>query len=176
MGLNKEVRDFFTDRINRVLNEKRENLMKNVEDKKVKAKTLELFCEKFGQEDLPKAWLSFEGKEKALRAEKEILSNRTINLIGLSRGEIAGEYSRYSNNSMSDLENRASNLFKNEAMLKLYPDIVPQLEKIDVIKDDIHGSVLLATTEPKLVAILTKLLNNYGGEINELLALIPNQE
>ena len=58
----------------------------------------------------------------------------------------------------------------------MYPKEVKKLALIDTIKEDVRGAVLLSTTEPKLVRALTKLLENYGGEIVELIKLIPTIE
>jgi hypothetical protein len=64
-------------------------------------------------------------------------------------------------------------LFKRQVQDALYPNVMVQVDKIEAIKEDVTGCVLLATTEPKLVVSMTKLLENYGGDIKELLALIP---
>jgi len=173
MGLNKEVRDFFKGRINRVLNERLERITEPINDEDLQASALSMFCSKHGIEGIPARWEKFEAKEKKLEAEKRELQNEIATAFGEAKVDInTYSYSR-THYDFSTLKSKALCLFKDDAMLELYPEIVPQIEKIALIKEDVQGAVLLATTENKLVDMLTRLLNNYGGEIKELLAMIP---
>jgi len=171
MGLNKETRDFFTNRINKVLDAKLEKLTENVSKDKIEQNSLDMLCKKFGAEDLVNSWRTLEASEKTLHERKSRLENETAILIEKATGKDNNSY--YRRDNFSSMRSVAKELFEKEAMLNLYPKIVPEIEKIENIKEDVQGTVLLATTEPKLVETLTKVLNKYGGDISELLSFIP---
>jgi len=173
MGVNRETREFFTGRINEQLDEQLAEVNKYVDKDLVKNKAIELFCEKAGDKELMKSWSTFNKKEKELEAEKEILQSRTNDATEKITGERSGSYSRPTSDTVVSQANRN---FSESAMSILYPEIIPEIEKIDAVRKDIQGAVLLATTEPKLVKALTTVLTNYGGDISSILNVLPKME
>lgn len=171
MGLNAEVRNFFTGRINKVLSKKRDEVLRAIDKKKVKDEVLARFGSQYEARELIHYWQKFVEDKKALDARQSDLEHATRSLLG----KINPGYYGYSTPSFETLAGKASELFKDEVEAELYPDVKSQLEKLDKIQEDVQGVVLLATTEPKLVSALTKVLENYGGEIKELLELLPKE-
>ena len=175
MGLNREVRDFFTNRINGVLNKKLETVREPVDADKVESEVVKMFCEEYGLEDVPARWGKM--KEQKNQADlKEKVLKRKISEVFVDNGWAQGGSRNYCycpSQDMDAIVRKALLLFKDTAMVKLYPNVVPEVEKIEAMKQNVHASVLLATTERKLVALLTELLENYGGDMKELTELLP---
>jgi hypothetical protein len=170
MSLNREVRDFFTSRINRVLDEKIKEVKKPVDVKLVEKKAIDLFTNKFSPVILAGRYEELEEKQKKIYEAKKQLSE-DIRFALLKSGD---EFPTYRTDfSMSEVTYRAKRLFEKQLMEEMYPGVQEEVAKIEAIKDDVQGTVLISTTEPKLVAALTQLLKNYGGDISELLNLIP---
>jgi len=173
MGLTKEVREFFTGRIYKVLDAKVSELMKPVDAKKVEKTAVDMFCSKysFDKNLMDRAQKNKQLKEQLEKDEQKLAYDmrEALNASGANWGN-------YYCVNFSNVEARAIEMFKREVQDALYPNVMAQVEKVEAIKDDVTGCVLLATTEPKLVVSLTKLLENYGGDIKELLALIPKQQ
>jgi hypothetical protein len=168
MSLTKEVRDFFTNRINVVLDAKIEKLLEQVDDDKVEENSISRFCEKWNAGILSARWQKYTQQTDMLEKEKDKLKKETEELLKTAKHS-CGYYACY-----GDLKNAALRDHKDEVMDALYPDINPQIKKIKAMRDNVQGAVLLSTTEAKLVTTLNTLLHEYGGEIDELLALIPN--
>jgi hypothetical protein len=170
MGLNREVRDFFTSRINRVLDEKIKEVRKPVDTKLVEKKAIELFTKKYSPVILAGRWEELDEKEKKIREEKKQLSEDIRHAL-IKSGESLSSYR--TDYLMSDVSYRAKCLFEKDIMAEMYPGVLEEVARIEAIKEDVQGTVLISTTEPKLVEALNKLLMNYGGDISELLKLIP---
>lgn len=169
MGLNKETRDFFTGRINRVLDEKLKNARKNIDEDKLQAHCIELLCKKTGfSASKIERYKQIQNEKSKLEEEANEISDEACNAL-----RKLGHYNPYRYNSIENVLEEANKKFEEDALNALYPEVVPLIKKIETIKEDVHATVLLATTEPKLVAKLSELLKNYGGDISELLKLIP---
>lgn len=169
MGLNREVRDFFTNRISKVLDNKLAEINKGVDEKKVKQEAIARFCKKWEIENLQTRWQKNEQQIKTAEDEKKKLQDE----VGQAMRKSGESYGSYTTFDFSYIERTAEREFEADVMAELYPNVVPQIKKIELMKEDVQSAVLLATTEPVLVKTLTSLLTNYGGEIKELLALIP---
>ena len=169
MGLNKEVRDFFTSRINRVLDARLKVVMQDVDTDEVESAAYNMFVSKYGGDGLLERSQKVDELRKQADTEEKAIQNELEIVF-----ENAGESKPYwRSDYMSTVKRTASQEFKNDAMGKLYPTVVPELEKIAKLKDDVQGAVLLATTEPKLLKLLTMVLKNYGGDIDDLLEVLP---
>jgi len=172
MGLTKEVRDFFTNRITTLLDTKIKQITRNVSEKKVLAVAMERFCEDCGLD--PQAVSRYNAIKKQ-REELEQEGNRIAQQVAdaLQKSNKVN-YSYW--NAIDALEKEVQRKYRDAVIADLYPDVPPQLEKIQKIKDDVQGVVMLATTETKLVSRLTAVLTKYGGDISELLEYIPSQD
>jgi len=171
MGLTVRVQNFFINKIFVALNSQLEKITENVNQDKVKALSLEILCKKHGAENLVSSWQALEAEEKVLKNKKDRLEEETASIIEKASGKENNSY--YRRDSFSSLQGVAKELFEAKAMLELYPKIVPQIKEIEDCKQDVEGAVLLATTEPKLLATLNQVLNNYGGDISKLMKKIP---
>jgi len=175
MGLNKEVREFFNSKINAVLDKKLEEIKETVDRERVKQICLKKLCDKAGIK------MELLDELQTLQDEITKLNSRQSDVQSEIRSKlreinVTFDFYGYSNINYNAVRAQAVNRLENDVLVEYYPDVGPQVEKIQCIKDDVYGSILLATTERKLVSTLTKLLTNYGGDISELLELIPEQE
>jgi hypothetical protein len=173
MGLTKEVRDFFTNRILSLLDAKIQQITKNVNEKKVQDISMERFCEDWGLD--PQSVSRY----NAIKKQRDELENEAQEIAqdvadALCKATKTRNYSHWS--AIDNLKDVVSSKYRNVVIADLYPDVPPQLEKIQKIKGDVQAVVMLSTTETKLVARLTAVLQKYGGDIQELLDYIPNQE
>lgn len=173
MGLTKEVRDFFTNRIMVLLDAKIQQITRNVNEKKIQDISMERFCEDWGLD--PQAV----SRHNSIQKQRETLEQEANEILddianALNKASGGRNYSRWS--AIDNLKSFVAQKYRNVVVEDLYPDVPPQLEKIQKIKDDVQGVVMLSTTETKLVARLTSVLQKYGGDIAELLEYIPNQE
>lgn len=172
MGLTKEVRDFFTNRITALLDAKIKQATRNVSEKKVLTISMERFCEDYGLD--PQAVSRY----NAIRTERDELEkegNRIAQDVANALGKATKtNYSYW--NAIDSLQGTVLTKYRDAVIADLYPDVPPQLEKIQKIKDDVQAVVMLATTETKLVNRLTAVLQKYGGGIPELLEYLPDQD
>lgn len=188
MGLTKEVRDFFTERIHKVLNAKLEAINKQINERQVQLIAIQKFCEKW---DLPLDIVAQAQKlvkeEERIDAEQNKLKQKVESAISKARtlaherGEKDNPFNRYNSyygmkGSVEQLKDVSFAEYRDEIIGELHPDLLPQIKKIEKIKDEAQSVVMLSTTEAKLVLKLSKLLKNYGGDISELLELIPDLE
>lgn len=172
MGLTKEVRDFFTNRITVLLDTKIQKIMEKVSNKKVLAVSMERFCDDWGLDPLAVSnYHSIKKQIKDLEQEANDIAQDVANAL---QKATKVNYSYWS--SVDALEKEVQGKYRDAVIADLYPDVPPQLEKIQKIKDDVQAVVMLATTETKLVNRLTAVLQKYGGDIQELLDYIPSQE
>lgn len=172
MGLTSETRNYFVTKINAVLDRKIAKASEGIDQNRVAEVAVKRFCEKVGLDKrLTDRWYAIQKEQETLREEESEIERKVEKAL---RNAKRPEECRYGHN-ITYIEDYALANVKGEVIAELYPEIYAEVRKIELIKEDVYGSVLLATTEPKLVAILTKLLNNYGGDISELLALIPKQ-
>lgn len=171
MGLTKEVREFFTNKINAVLNTRREVIEERIDENLVKQEATKRFLEKFGGVTELARWRKNVQQSAELSKERSKLKNILEKIL-----DEAGCYRPYINDDKENpFESKAKDLFEKKVKADLYPAEMEQIRHLDKIANDVQGAVLLATTEPKLVLTLNKLLNNYGGEITELLDILPKE-
>jgi wobble nucleotide-excising tRNase len=172
MGLTKEVRDFFTNRITALLDTKIKQITRNVSEKKVLAMATERFCEDYGLD--PQAISRYNAIKKQ-RDELEKEANRIAqDVADVLQKATKVSYSYW--HSIDNFEGVVSSKYRDAVIADLYPDVPPQLEQINKIKNDVQAVVMLATTETKLVNRLTAVLQKYGGGIPELLEYLPEQD
>jgi hypothetical protein len=172
MGLTKEVRNFFTGRINRLLDTKLQAIKSKIDKKKV---TNQSVSKLFAGIKLSPALLS---RYEQIKEQQELLSKEQQDIKTLICDGVQKEYPksgiyRYANDFVEEVERVAEREFGQEIVGELYPELVPQIEQIERIKEDVESVVLLSTSETKLVGRLTEVLKKYGGDIQELLDFIP---
>ena len=172
MGVTRDVKDWFINRINKVLDEKLESIMEKVDNTAIDTEIIKRFGEKCNDKTLYARWLISEAQESKWRSDRNDLEKETRAVMD----NIDGEVHHYYGYSASGVKDVAKSIFKKEVLKDIYPNVVPQIEQIEKIKEDVTGVVLLASSEPKLVDTLTKVLQKYGGEITELLDLIPKND
>ena len=169
MGVTKDVRDFFTRRINKVLDERLKVIMRDVDVAEVEETAYDMFVRKFGGSGLLERANKVEAQRQQADAEERAIQNELENVFAN-----AGESKPYwRSDYMTSVKCIALEKFRDEAMLKLYPAVVPEAVKIAKLRDDVQGVVICATTEPKLLKLLTVVLKNYGGDIDDLLEVLP---
>lgn len=173
MGLIKETRDFFTNRIFKVLDEKKEKIYKGIDEEKVKKLCVSKLEKECGLEGIFERYKKLEEEKSDLDKKERKLSNEILNgLTGIGKTGLG----YYSFNRLFDaFKEIATDTFEKDVLDGLYPKEQCELRDIQKLKEDVRGVVLLATTEPKLVASLNKVLKNYGGDIDELLELLPKE-
>lgn len=172
MGLTKEVRDFFTLRIIGILDAKIAEATKGVDFKKVRQLAVSRFCDKWelAEENLIR-YEELIKEIKTLEDEKEELSS----LFQKTLRKAGKPVSYYSNTTADDIEKTAEEQERKDIIKELYPSVPAEIEKLEKIKNDIQGVVMLATTETKLVNRLSAVLEKYGGDVKELLDYIPKE-
>lgn len=171
MGLNSEVRNFFTNRINTVLYKKLEEVRKQVDKEAVANECVARYTAKYDRigSSLPERIRLIQTMRDDLEEREKELSK---DFLAMCRKENP-HFNYYSTITPEALKSKAMDTFRAEVVDEWYPEIAKEETKINRIKEDVQGAVLLATTETKLVKSLTKVLENCGGDISELLALIP---
>jgi hypothetical protein len=172
MGLTKEVRDFFTNRINVLLDAKIAKITEKVSNKKVFAVATERFCQDWGLD--PQATQRYYAIKKQREELETELNNIAQDVANALQKATKVNHSHW--NAIDNLEGIVTKLYRNAVIADLYPDVLPQLEKIEKIKGDVQSVVLLSTTETKLIQRLTSVLKKYGGDIQELLEYLPEQD
>lgn len=170
MGLTKEVRDFFTNRINAVLDKRMTEVMQNVSKEKVANEAVARWCEKYGIENILVRNQKLEQKEEMLRRERSEFTDKLESAYLRATGK-AIRWGAY-----DSVIEQAQKEFEPAIMKEWHPVESETVERINHMKDNVQATVLLATTEPKLVTALNSLLKNYGGEIDELLDVLPPTE
>jgi hypothetical protein len=174
MGLTKEVRDFFTGRIVRLLDAKLQTIYEQIDRKKVSNQAVVKLFEKIGlSADILTRIMQIEQERDRLYQEQTDIKNLVFS--GIEKAFPKNNFSRYTSNSdvAGNVEDFAKKHFENEVLEELYPALVPQIKQIAHIKEDVESVVLLSTSETKLVQRLTAVLQKYGGDIQELLDYIP---
>lgn len=172
MGLTKEVRDFFTGRINRLLDTKLQAIREKIDSNKVTNQSVSKFLE--GAKISPALLTRYE----QIEAQRGLLEKEQQDIKALVFDALQKQYPksgiyRYSSSFVNEIERCAEKEFEQKVIAELYPELVPQIAQIARIKEDVAGVVLLSTTETKLVSRLTEVLKKYGGDIQELLDFIP---
>lgn len=172
MGLTKEVRDFFTGRINRLLDAKLQAIKEKIDKSNV---TNQAVAKLFGSVNLSPSLLT---RYVQIENQRDLLSKEQQDIKTLVFDAVQKEYPRlgiyrYTNNFVDEVEGFARTAFEKKVLEELYPELVPQMAQIERIKEDVGSVVLLSTSEAKLVQRLTAVLEKYGGEISELLDYIP---
>jgi hypothetical protein len=172
MGLTKEVREFFTKRINRLLNEKLEAVYAQIDKKAIQTQAVSRFLVELGVPVTAiSRYVKIEEERSRLSAEQQDIKNYVFDAVQKKYPQ-CGFY-RYANNFENEVERIATHLFENKVLAEVHPDLVPQIAQINRIKEDVESVVLLSTSETKLVSRLTEVLKKYGGDISELLDYIP---
>lgn len=166
MALTNQVRNFFKARIQKALDEKKAVVEARLASKvDIDGEAVKRFVAKNACEDV----LVAIQKRKELKLEKDRLQNELdINCKALrGRFDALGMEYRYDDEFESRLKWQALLKYKNEILAE-HPEEVAELKRLDAMRDDIEGAILLATTEQKLLASLTKLLERYGADLGDL--------
>lgn len=171
MGLTKEVRDFFVNRINGVLDKKAQDILKVVDEKEVKAEVIKRFAEKTKAGYLYQELIQITGELEAIEKRADALRSE----LSKKLNEAGVNHNPYYRGIAETFESMANRDFKDAVLKEKYPEQFKEIEKIENLKSNVQACVLLATTEPKLVSTLNKLLNSYGGDIEELLSVLPKE-
>jgi hypothetical protein len=174
MGLTKEVRDFFTNRITALLDAKIQKITAKMSNKKILEVSMERFCEDWGLDpEIVSRYNAIKKQKETLEKESSKISNDVYAAI---QKATSGRSGCYWSNAVEALDGAVLEKYRDAVIADLYPEATPQLEKIQKIKDDVQAVVMLATTETKLVNRLTAVLTKYGGDMTELLEYIPSQD
>jgi len=170
MGLTKDVKDFFAGKINAVLDARLENVSKGIDNKAVDEHCLKIFLKSNRVETEYNELIQVKKEISNLKQKEVELTEVLGGAIKATKGDL---YHFYGSEVLITVKNLAKLLHKNDVLAVTYPDVYNEIVKIKAIQDDVQGVILLATTESKLVERLTKVLNKYGGDIGELLEMLP---
>lgn len=172
MGLTKEVRDFFTGRINRLLNAKLKAINEQIDQKQVNKQALEIVLHQSG---VPTAvfsrYVKIQEEQGALRQEGQEI--RSLIYSKAQKAFPKDGIQSYHEDVIKEIGDFAVRKFGEKIIADQYPQLVEEISKIKRIKEDVESVVLLSTTEAKLVERLTTVLKKYGGDILELKDYIP---
>lgn len=113
---------------------------------------------------------------QAMQAEEEeVLAKKRKDALN---EEIASALTKVNLNSYYRCNARcltatASNKFKDAVIAENFPAQKAELDRIAKLREQVEGAVYFATTDAKLIANLTALLERFGGELeDELKAVI----
>ncbi len=173
MGLSKEVKNFFLRKINEVLDARIKEAYKGIDDKAVDAHCLNIFLKEHRIEKEYNEIIQVKNDIKKLENRKDELQNILGKEINSEKGYGSGYY--WGSNIENVIENTAIEKYKADTLKTIYPIAHAEAEKLKAIRDDAEGVILLATSEPKLIERLNKVLKKYGGEIEELLDFLPEE-
>lgn len=173
MGLSREVRDFFTGRINRLLDKKLEDIHSKIDRKAIRSQAVTRLLVDIS---VPVTILD---RFSEIKAEKERLESEEQEIKELISSSVAKVYPkggvyRYASNFLAEVDSFASREYEDKILKEVYPELATEIDKINHIKEDVASVVLLSTSETKLVQRLTTVLQKYGGDISELRDYIPD--
>lgn len=172
MGLTKEVREFFTGRINRLLNAKLEKINELIDRTFVRRQALELVCAEAGiSSSAISRYEKIQEEQRALAEEEREIRNMIYSKV--EKAFPKSSLSTYRDDVIKEVEGFAARQFENKVLEANYPELVKEINKINLVKEDVQSVVLLSTSETKLVQRLTAVLKKYGGDISELSEYIP---
>lgn len=172
MGLTNDVKVFFTRKINGALDVKISKAMAGVDTSKVEQKARQMFVDRFGGGDLLEQYAKLEQAQKEISAKIEKLRSEMRQTV-IDSG---GSCSYYNSDVHISLDGAQKQTFKNEALAELYPDVVPVVAQLEALKGNVEGAILLASTERKLVNSLVSVLSKFGGDVSDIIALLPDDD
>lgn len=173
MGLTKEVREFFTGRINRLLNTKLEEIYDKIDRKAVRAQAVTRLLMDIGVSvTILSRYNQIEAERSRLYDEEQEIKN--LFFSSLEKAYPKNNAYRFANDFPQEVESFAVRKFEDKILGEVHPELVVEINKINHIKEDVSSVVLLSTSETKLIQRLTAVLNKYGGDISELLDYVPD--
>jgi hypothetical protein len=171
MSVTNQVRDYFTGRIYKVIDEKTKELREQIDQKKVNQLAIELVLKQLGIPEAMKEHEHIKKLEKQVKDKETALKNK----IGKAMNEDTGnEYMCWRDDKWQEVVN-VSGKHSKALTAELYPEQQKSLAHLQKIRDSVTESVMLATTEQKLVAALNKLVEQYSNEVDGLSNLVINK-
>jgi hypothetical protein len=172
MGLTKEVRDFFTGRINRLLDAKLAKVEEQIDQKQVRKQALELVCAEAGVSPSSiTRYAKIQEEQAALQEEEREL--RSLIYSKVKKAFPKASICDYRDDVVNEVSGFAVREFEDKILEEQYPQLVEEIAKIKLVKEDVESVVLLSTSETKLVQRLTAVLQKYGGDMPEIIQYIP---
>jgi hypothetical protein len=174
MALSNSVKQFFINRIHKVLEDKIKEVRSKIDQNQVKDQAYYFLVQKTGNENLFSEYDQVIANLKDLEKREETLRHQISKTIKANIGSSPSNY--YRNDTYADeIRDFAVRLFGKDAATGLYPEYQAEIERLEALMPDVEGAVLLSTTEPNLRYALTQLLQRYGGDLSSIENMIPSQ-
>ncbi len=166
MGLTNQVRDFFTNRIKEALKEKQDavetKIRTGVNIRKEAVAVLDKEYPQFDVLNKLQEYSELKKQEDALDKKMEIANVELRDIL-----QALGGYC-YSSSRAESITEIAEKKYKDAIIKERFPEEWAQIQTIKNAERDVEGAILLATTEQKLIATLTKVLERYGASLGDL--------
>lgn len=168
MGITNEVKNYFKNRIKNVLDEKKSKIMREIKSKiDIEDKALLILDANTKEYNIIEA-ISDYNELKEAKDKIDSKFEEAANLLGDIGEEIgAGTSYRYTDR-VGLITKKAVELYEEEIISREYPEQFLELCAIAEAERNSEVAIMLATTEPKLVTSLTKVLESYGGTLGDL--------
>lgn len=173
MGLSKEVRDFFTNKIQNVIDGKIKDAKKNIDEEAVLDESVRRMEKHYGLAGMKEKWMELEEEEAVLKKAQD--ETRFAIREALQKNPKNRWLSNWNCDSDRILQ-VAREEFYADVMKETYPETMKEIAKLEAMTNEVYGAVLLATTERKLLENLRTLLTNYGGDIDDIWAVLPKSQ
>jgi hypothetical protein len=167
MSLSKEVRTFFTSKIFVAIDAKIATLKEQTDSAEINRMAIKRYCDKNGLSDIPAMHAEIEKLEEKVKAKKDVMNTKIKNALSPKYSY----YACYNDNQYRELTGKAISEFSKTIKEEKYPDQIAEIKRLQEMRDDVNGKVLLATTEPKLVATMKTLVEKYGNYLGVTIEL-----
>lgn len=174
MSLSNSAKQFFINRITQVLDEKIKNEMTGIDRKKVDEHGLSRLISDAGMED---KFAEFKDTIEKIESIEKITEELREEIAKAIDSIFRFSYPSYHSNRsfIDDLKEFAKNHYYDKAMNELYPEQTAEINRLQDMKKDVEGAVLLSTTTPNLRYALTRLLQKYGGDLSSIEQMLPEE-
>lgn len=176
-GLKASVQQFFRNLIFKALDAKIEAIRSVVDNEMIKSYAVHRLCQKAGVPNIPEEWRQLEADQAKIEQRKTELSKIGRDVLEYVIPSYKTSY--YHSVGLSDLVASAESLYGKELLEECYPGVAEKVAKIEKTKENVEGTILLATSEQKLREQLVSLLKYYGAdadfpELKEVLERFQN--
>lgn len=176
MGITNQVRNFFTNRIREKLNEQR----KEVFDEISRKIDIDQACMERLDHDHPyesiltrvERYEELYNYTESLKKDIERYRDEIVHAVRKIPGQENFSVGWRDEALKALVVQVAKSIYQKQIVAENFPEKVSRLAKIDKADAEVEAAVLLATTEPKLVAKLTELLESYGGDLGDLKSVV----
>lgn len=167
MGITNEVKNYFKARIQEVLNEKKDRIMRKIEvATDINAEALTMLDKNIPSFNIVEAIQTFQevGEQYKLVSKQR---EKAVEVLEQILEAVNGKGSCWSSELVGQIQSAAIREYRDEIIKEKHPQEYAELKTIEEAMLNAEVAIMLATTEPKLVSNLTTVLERYGGALGD---------